>query len=150
MLKRKTALTNPKVYRDYEVIDIYDAGIELKGSEVKSIRLGKASLQGSYCGFKKNELFVFNFHISPYQVGSAFNPDPLRPKKLLLKRNQLDRIFGIFSRGAVNILPLEVYFDEKNLAKMKIGLCKHLKKYDKREMIKRKDIERQIRREIKW
>lgn len=146
---KKIVIRNPKVRHDFEIIDEYEAGIELKGSEVKSLRLSKGNIKGAFGLFKGNELYLYNFHISPYQMSSPYKTIPDRPKKLLLHRHQLKRIYGAITQKGFSIVPTDVYFNNRGIAKVTIALVKPLRKYDKREILRRRDIEREIRKEIK-
>ena len=141
--------TNKKAYHDYFVIETYEAGIELFGTEVKSIRQGKINLKDSWCEVKNGEIFANGVHISPYDHGNIFNRDPLRKKKLLLHKKEILKLFSLTKTQGYAIIPLEVYF-VKGKAKMKIGLCKGKKLYDKRETQAKKDAERDIALSIRY
>lgn len=138
--------TNRKAKRDYEIIDTYEAGIELKGSEIKSIRDHRVNIDDSFCLVENGEIFVHNMHISPYSASSIFRPDPDRKRKLLLHRKEIDRIAGQVARKGFTIIPLKVYLKNGRWCKVEIGICKGKKQYDKREDIKKKDIELEMRR----
>ena len=144
----KTVSTNKKAYHDYFILENIEAGIELFGTEVKSIRAGKINLKDSWCSFKNGEVFANGMHISPYEMGNIFNRDPLRPKKLLLHKKEINRLFGQTKQQGLTLIPLSVYFS-KGKAKVKLGLCKGKKLYDKRETAARKDAERQAERALK-
>lgn len=124
--------TNKKAYHDYFVEETYEAGIELFGTEVKSVRQGKINLKDSWCSIDDGEIFANGVHISPYDHGNIFNRDPLRKKKLLMHRREIDKLFGLTKQQGYAIIPLKVYF-VKGKAKMQIGLCKGKKLYDKRD-----------------
>jgi SsrA-binding protein len=145
----KLVANNKKAYHDYFVIETYEAGIELFGTEVKSIRQGKINLKDSWCEVKNGEIFANGVHISPYDHGNIFNRDPLRKKKLLLHKKEILKLFSLTKTQGYAIIPLEVYF-VKGKAKMKIGLCKGKKLYDKRETQAKKDAERDIARSIRY
>lgn len=144
----KTVSTNKKAYHDYFILENIEAGIELFGTEVKSIRAGKINLKDSWCSFKNGEVFANGMHINPYEMGNIFNRDPLRPKKLLLHKKEINRLFGQTKQQGLTLIPLSVYFS-KGKAKVKLGLCKGKKLYDKRETAARKDAERQAERALK-
>lgn len=137
--------TNKKAYHDYFVLETLEAGIELFGTEVKSIRAGKVNLKDSWCSFKNGEVFANGMHISPYEQGNIFNRDPLRPKKLLLHRREINRLFGQTKQQGLTLIPLNIYF-KKGKAKTQLGLCKGKKLYDKREDAARKDAAREAQR----
>lgn len=145
---QRFAAQNKKAFHDYFVLETYEAGIELFGTEVKSIRQGRLNLKDSWCGVDKGELFVYGMHISPYEQGNIFNRDPLRPKKLLMHKREIMKLFGEFQQKGLAIIPLSVYF-KKGKAKMSIGLCKGKKTYDKREAIAKKTSLREAERELR-
>ncbi len=139
---------NKKAYFDYFIEDKYEAGIELYGTEVKSIRMGKVSIKESYIKIDKNEVFIYNMHISPYEKGNIFNRDPIRVRKLLLHRSEINKLAGKISEKGYTIVPLQVYI-KHGLAKIEIGLGKGKKNYDKRDDIAKKDQRREHEREFK-
>ena len=139
---------NRKARHDYFVIETYEAGIELFGTEVKSLRAGGCNLKDSYCEIDKGEMFALGVHISPYEQGNIFNREPLRPKKLLLHKAEIMKLTGIVSREGYTLVPLSLYFKGSRV-KMAIGLCKGKKNYDKREDIARRDADRDIERAMK-
>jgi len=138
--------TNRKAYRDYEVLESLEAGIELKGSEVKSLRQKKLNLDDSFARFEGNEVFLYNAHISHYTEASYLNVDPDRPRKLLLHKKQIQRIFGRLTQKGLTLIPLKAYFNSKGFAKVELALCKGKKLYDKRQDIKKRETDREIRR----
>ncbi|HDN85097.1 MAG TPA: SsrA-binding protein SmpB [Candidatus Aerophobetes bacterium] len=138
---------NKKVKHEYEILESYEAGIVLKGSEVKSIREGRVSFTDSFVRIKNGEVWLCNLHIAPYS-SSTENHDPKRDRKLLLHKKQITRLAGILSQRGLTLLPLRIYF-KKNRAKVEVVLVKGKRKYDKREKLKRKDMEREMKREIK-
>ena len=150
MAAEKTApvAQNKKAYHDYFVLEEYEAGIELFGTEVKSIRKGKVNLKDSWCNIVGGEIFANNMHISPYEQGNIFNRDPLRPKRLLMHKKEINRLYGTVKQEGLALIPLSVYF-VKGKAKLKIGLCKGKKIYDKREAAAKKDAVRNIERAVK-
>lgn len=146
--KNSPFIQNKKAYHDYFVLEEYEAGIELFGTEVKSIRQGKINLKDSWCSIVKGEIFANNMHISPYEHGNIFNRDPLRVKRLLMHKKEISRLYGTTKQEGLALIPLSVYF-KKGKAKMKIGLCKGKKLHDKRETAAKKDAARNIERAIK-
>ncbi len=139
---------NKKAWHDYFVDEKLEAGVELYGTEVKSLRLGAVNLKDSYCSFKNGEIFALGVHISPYEKGNIFNREPLRPKKLLLHKREILRLAGKSAEKGYSVIPLSLYFS-KGRVKMEIGLCRGKKLYDKREDIAKKDANRDIERHMK-
>ena len=139
---------NRKARHDYFVIETYEAGIELFGTEVKSLRAGGCNLKDSYCDVDGGELFALGVHISPYEQGNIFNKNPLRPKKLLMHKAEIMKLTGLVSREGYTLVPLSLYFKGPRV-KMAVGLCKGKKNYDKREDIARRDADRDIERAMK-
>lgn len=139
---------NKKAYHDFFVLEKLEAGIELFGTEVKSIRQGKINLKDSWCFVKDGEMFVNGMHISPYEQGNIFNRDPLRTKKLLLHKREIKRLYSQVKQEGLAIVPLSVYF-LKGRAKVEIGLCKGKKLYDKRAVAAQKDAKRDIERSMR-
>lgn len=144
----KTVAQNKKAYHDYFVEETYEAGLELYGTEVKSIREGRVNLKDSWCHIKDGEIFANGMHISPYEKGNIFNRDPLRPKRLLMHKREINKLFGLTKQQGYAIIPLSVYF-VKGRAKLKIGLCKGKKLYDKREDAAKKAANRDIERSMR-
>ena len=144
----KIIADNRKARHDYYVIESFEAGIELFGTEVKSLRAGGVNLKDSYCEIDKGELFALGVHISPYEQGNIFNKDPLRPKKLLMHRREIMRLAGLVSRDGYTLVPLSLYF-KGSYVKMALGLCKGKKLYDKRDDIAKRDADRVIERQMK-
>ncbi|HLA49678.1 MAG TPA: SsrA-binding protein SmpB [Thermodesulfovibrionia bacterium] len=140
--------TNRKAYHDYFIEETYEAGITLLGTEVKSLREGKANLKDSYALIKGNEIFLLNCHISPYSHGNIQNHDPLRTRKLLLHRKEINKLWGKLTQKGLTLIPLKIYF-KKGKAKVEIGLCKGKKQYEKREVLKEKEARREIERHLK-
>ena len=145
----KIIVTNRKAYRDYEVLESIESGIELKGSEVKSLRAGKINLDDSFARSEKEEIFLYNAHISHYTEASYLNVDPDRPRKLLLHKNQIQRIIGKLTQKGLTLVPLKIYFNDRGFVKVELALCKGKKLYDKRESIKRRETDREMRRAVK-
>ena len=141
----KIIAQNKKAYHDYFVLEKLEAGIELFGTEVKSIRQGKINLKDSWCFVKDGEMFVNGMHISPYEHGNIFNRDPLRTKRLLLHKKEIRRLYSQVKQDGLSIVPLSVYFT-KGRAMVEIGLCKGKKLYDKRDVAAKKDAQRNIDR----
>lgn len=139
----KTVAQNRKAYHDYFVLEKLEAGIELFGTEVKSVRAGKINLKDSWCFVKDGEMLVNGMHISPYEQGNIFNRDPLRTKRLLLHKKEIRRLYALVKQDGLAIVPLSVYF-KNGRAKVEIGLCKGKKLYDKREVAAKKDAQRNI------
>ena len=139
---------NRKARHDYFVIETYEAGIELFGTEVKSLRAGTVNMKDSYCEIDGGEMFALGIHISPYEQGNIFNKDPLRPKRLLLHKSEIMKLTGLVSREGYTLVPLSLYFKGSRV-KMAIGLCKGKKLYDKREDIARRDANRDMERAMK-
>lgn len=139
---------NRKARHDYFVIETYEAGIELFGTEVKSLRAGGCNLKDSYCEIDGGEMFALGVHISPYEQGNIFNREPLRPKKLLLHKAEIMKLTGLVAREGYTLVPLSLYFKGSRV-KMAVGLCKGKKNYDKREDIARRDADRDIERAMK-
>ena len=145
---KKIIAQNKKAYHDYFVIETYEAGIALYGTEVKSVRNGRVNLKDSFCSFKEGELYALGFHISPYEQGNRFNRDPMREKKLLMHKAELRKLFGLLTREGYTLVPLSLYFS-RGRVKMEIGLCKGKKLYDKRESIAKNEANREIERTVK-
>lgn len=144
----KTIAENRKARHDYFVDEVYEAGISLYGTEVKSLRRGTVNLKDSYCEIDKGELFALGVHISPYEEGNIFNRDPLRPRKLLMHKREIMKLTGLVARDGFTLVPLSLYFKGSHV-KMAIGLCRGKKLYDKREDMARKDANREIERRMK-
>ena len=134
----KLISNNKKAYFDYFIEDKYEAGISLHGTEVKSLRMGKCSIKEAFIRIEKGEVYVYNMHISPYEKGNIFNKDPLRPKKLLLHKSEINKIAGSLATKGYTLVPLQVYF-KGSLVKVEIGLARGKKLYDKRQDIAKKD-----------
>ena len=141
-------IQNRKVNFDYEIIDTFEAGIVLTGTEIKSIRLGKCNLKDSYAIIKNNEIFILNMHISQYEQGNRFNHEETRTRKLLMHKKEILKLRDKLDIEGFTLVPIKLYF-KGNKAKLMLGLAKGKKNYDKRETIKKKDIERQIARDLK-
>ena len=144
----KLVANNKKAYHDYFIEDKYETGIALHGTEVKSLRMGKCSIKESFIRIEGGEVFIYGMHISPYEKGNIFNKDPLRPKKLLLHRSEINKMTGRIAEKGYTLVPLQVYF-KGSLAKVEIGLAKGKKLYDKRADIAKKDQKREAEKEFK-
>ncbi len=141
-------IQNRKVNFDYEIIDTFEAGIVLTGTEIKSIRLGKCNLKDSYAIIKNNEIFILNMHISQYEQGNRFNHEETRTRKLLMHKKEILKLRDKLEIDGFTLVPIKLYF-KGSKAKLLIGLAKGKKNYDKRESIKKKDIERQLAKDLK-
>lgn len=144
----KTVAQNKKAWHDYFVEEKYEAGIELFGTEVKSIRAGAVNLKDSYCDIKNGEIFVVGMHISPYEHGNIYNRDPLRKRKLLMHKKEILKLHGLVAQKGVALIPLALYFSGSHV-KMEVGLCRGKKLYDKRDSAAQKDADREIDRRMK-
>lgn len=144
----KTISENRKARHEYFVLESMETGIELMGTEVKSLRLGQVNLKDSWCSIDKGELFIKGMHISPYEKGNIFNRDPMRVRKLLMHRKEINRLFGKVKQDGLTLIPLSLYF-KGSMVKVQLGLCKGKKLYDKREDAAKKDAKRQIERAVK-
>ena len=140
--------SNKKAYHDYFIEDKYEAGIALHGTEVKSIRMGRVSVKESYIRIERGEALLYGMHISPYEKGNLFNRDPLRVRKLLLRRAEINKIAGKLQLQGFTLVPLTVYL-KGNLVKLEIGVARGKKLYDKRESIAKKDMQREAERDFK-
>lgn len=148
-LQREINIKNKKARFEYELLDSYDAGIQLFGTEIKSIRMGKASISESFCQFKDGELYIINMFVDEYDWGTHFNHKTRRDRKLLLKKNELKKLERKTKETGLTIVATSLYINSKGLAKLKIYLARGKKLYDKRETIKRKDLRRDLDRIIK-
>ena len=144
----KLIANNKKAYHDYFIEDTYEAGISLHGTEVKSLRMGKCSVKESFVRIENGEVFIYGMHISPYEKGNIFNKDPLRVRKLLLHRYEINKLKGKIQEKGYTLVPLQVYF-KGSLVKVEIGLARGKKLYDKRDDLAKKDAKREIDRAFK-
>ena len=147
-IEGKIIADNRKARHDYFVIETYEAGLELFGTEVKSLRAGNVNLKDSYCDIDNGELFAIGMHISPYEQGNIFNKDPLRPKKLLMHKREIMKLTGLVSREGYTLVPLSLYFKGSRV-KMALGLCKGNKLYDTRDTAAKRDADRTIEKAMK-
>lgn len=145
---QKLIANNKKAYHDYFIDETYEAGVALHGTEVKSMRMGKCSIKESFIRIENGEVFVYGMHVSPYEKGNIFNKDPLRVKKLLLHKYEINKLAGKVAEKGYTLVPLQVYFKEGKV-KVEIGLARGKKLYDKRESIAKKDVRRETEREFK-
>jgi len=145
----KVIAKNSKAYFNYEIIDSYEAGISLLGSEVKSIREGRISLKESYAEIKGGEVFLMSCHISPYEAANRFNHDPLRERKLLLHRREIKRLTGKIKEKGLTLVPTRVFLNDKGKIKVEIALARGKRSYQKREAIKERDRDREMKAELK-
>ena len=145
---KKLIANNKKAYHDYFILEKYEAGLVLHGTEVKSLRMGKCSIKESFIRIENGEVFIYGMHISPYEKGNIFNKDPLRVKKLMLHKAEINKLIGKTKEKGMAIVPLKVYF-KGSLVKVEIGLAKGKKLYDKRQDIAKKDQQREASRDFK-
>ena len=144
----KLIAKNPVAYHNYTINDTVEAGIVLTGTEIKSIRAGKVNLKDSYVVIKNSEAFIYGMHISPYEHGNIFNKDPLRNRKLLLNKREINKLLGLTTQKGMSLIPIKLYF-KNSFVKLELGVGKGKKLYDKREDIAKKDAERKIQRTLK-
>ena len=143
-------VTNRKAFKDFDVLETVECGVELKGSEVKSIRDGKINLNDSFARLDKGQFFLYNSHISPYAQASYMNVEPTRVRKLLLHKKQITRLTGQLTQKGLTLVPLKVYFNARGFAKIELALCKGKKLYDKREDLKKRETDLEMRRAMKF
>lgn len=144
----KLIAKNPTAYHNYSIENTIEAGIVLTGTEIKSIRNGKINLKDTYVNIKDGEVFVYGMHISPYEFGNIYNKDPLRTRKLLLNRREIDKLFGMIKQKGISLVPTKMYF-KGNKVKVEVGIGKGKKLFDKREDMAKKDAEMKIKRALK-
>jgi SsrA-binding protein len=145
----KIIATNRKAHRDYQIFEVYEAGVELKGNEVKSLRTKGCSLEESFGRIEYNELFLYNLHIPEYEKSFYFKPNPKRTRKLLLHRKEINRLIGLVAQRGFTLIPLRLYFNEKGIAKVELALAKGKLLYDKRRKLKEEIAEKETRRALK-
>ena len=138
---------NPTARHNYEIIDTLEAGIVLCGTEIKSIRNGKANLKDSYANIKNGELYIYNLHISPYEFGNIYNKDPLRDRKLLVSKREINKLVGLIKQKGYSLVPISLYF-KNNFVKVELGIGKGKKLYDKRQDIAKRDAEIRMRKQM--
>ena len=144
----KIIATNKKARHDYFIDEVYEAGMELKGTEVKSLRAARTNLRDAYVQIKNGEAFVYNMHISPYEQGNIFNTEPMRTRRLLLHKREIMKLFGLVMQKGYTLVPLSVYLKQGRI-KLEVGLCRGKKLYDKRDSIAKHDADREIERRLK-
>ena len=144
----KIVAKNPIAYHNFNIEDKFEVGIVLTGTEIKSIRAGKVNLKDSYAGFKDGECFIYSMHISPYEHGNIYNKDPLRDRKLLLNKKEIQKLFGKCKQDGYSLIPISLYF-KGNIIKLELGLGKGKKLYDKRQDIAKKDAERRMQKALR-
>ncbi len=145
----QTIATNKKAFRDFFFTDKWECGIELKGGEVKSIRAGKVNFKDTFARVEEDEVFLYNLHIDQYKQASYMNEEPDRPRKLLLHKREIKKIFGIVSQKNVVVVPTKIYFNNRGLVKVEVALGTGKKRYDKRQTIQKRNIDRDLRRAVK-
>lgn len=143
----KLIAKNPTARHNYTIEDTLETGIVLSGTEIKSIRNGKVNLKDSYAGIKNGELYIYNLHISPYEFGNIYNKDPLRDRKLLVSRREINKLFGLIKQKGYSLVPISLYF-KGNFVKVELGIGKGKKLYDKRQDIAKKDAQRRMLRNV--
>lgn len=144
--KRKVIRENKKAFHNYEILDRHEAGIALMGSEVKSLRDGRVSIEESFCKFRGEELYLVNMDISPYKAAALMNHEPKRARKLLMHKSELRRLLGKMRERRFTMVPLKIYFNDKGLAKVEVALARGKTQYDKRRALKERELERKLRR----
>ena len=144
----KLIAKNPVAYHNYTINDKLEAGLVLTGTEIKSIRAGKVNLKDAYVNIKNSEAFIYGMHISPYEHGNIFNKDPLRTRKLLLNKREINKLIGYINQKGMSLVPIKLYF-KNNFVKLELGIGKGKKLYDKREDIAKKEAQRKIQRTLK-
>ena len=149
MQEKKLVANNKKARHDFFIEDTYEAGIVLTGTEIKSVRMGKVNIKESYAKVRNGEVFILGMHISPYEQGNIFNVDPLRERKLLLNRREINKIEVATTVKGKTLVPLKVYINENGLAKMEIGIAQGKKNYDKRADIAKRDADRRMQKAIR-
>lgn len=148
MKQKKLIASNKKARHDYFIEEVYEAGIALTGTEIKSIRQGRVNLKESFAKVENGELVIYQMHISPYEQGNRFNVDPVRPRKLLLHRQEIRKLIGYTTLKGLTLVPLSIYINEKGLAKIELAVARGKKLYDKRESTAKRDAERRIEQAV--
>ncbi len=149
MGQRKLLASNKKARHDYFIEEVYEAGLALTGTEIKSVRQGRLNLKESYAKIQGGEVFIYNMHISPYEQGNRYNVDPLRERKLLLHKQEIRKLIGYTTQKGLTLVPLQVYLNDRGLVKMEIAVARGKKLYDKREDMAKKDAGRRMERMMK-
>ncbi len=145
----KVIATNRQAFRDFTVLETMECGIELEGSEVKSLRAGRINFKDSFARVENKEIILYNTHISPYEQASYLNVEPTRPRRLLLHKNQINKLMGRVLQRGFTLVPLKAYFNDRGFAKIELALCKGKKLFDRRESIKRREADLEVRRALK-
>ena len=148
-MSKKIITNNKKARHDYFIEDSYEAGIALTGTEIKSIRQGHVSLRESFAKVRDGEVFLYGMNVTPYEQGNIHNVDPIRPRKLLLNKREIRKIDSVIAQQGLALIPLNLYLNEKGLAKIELGIAKGKKKYDKRDTIAKRDADRRMQKSIK-
>jgi len=147
--QRKLIANNKKARHDYFIDEVYEAGIVLTGTEIKSVRQGKVNLKESYAKIDNGEVIIYNMHISPYEQGNRYNTDPMRERKLLLHKQEVRKLIGYTTQKGLTIVPLKLYLNERGLAKMELAVARGKKLFDKRDDIAKKDADRRMEQQMK-
>ena len=148
-MNKKLIAKNPTAYHNYTIEDKLEAGLVLSGTEIKSIRTGKVNLKDTYATIKNGEVYIIGMHISPYEHGNIFNKDPLRDRKLLLNKREINKLYGLIKQKSYSLIPISLYF-KGSIVKLELGIGKGKKLYDKRQDIAKKDAQRRIRQQIAY
>ncbi|MFA5038554.1 MAG: SsrA-binding protein SmpB [Candidatus Omnitrophota bacterium] len=148
-MEERVIATNRKLYRDYEVLETFECGIELKGSEVKSLREAKATIDDAFGRIEASQVYLYNCHIQPYEKASYFKEEATRPRRLLLHKPQIRKLIGQITQRGFTLAPYKLYFNSKGLVKVAMSLVRGKKSYDRREDIKKRDTDREMRRSIR-
>lgn len=149
MTQKKILANNKKAKHDYFIEETYEAGMVLKGTEIKAMRMGKLNLKDSYAKVENGDVMIYSMHISPYEKGNIYNTDPLRPRKLLLNKREIRKLLGYTTQEGLTLIPLKVYLNSKGLAKMELAVAKGKKLYDKRDDMAKKDANRRMEQHMK-
>lgn len=149
MKEKKLIASNKKARHDYFIEDVYETGMVLTGTEIKSIRKGKINIKESYAKIENGELIIYGMHISPYEQGNRFNVDPLRPRKLLLHKQEIRKLIGLTTIKGLTLVPLNVYINQQGRAKMELAVARGKKNYDKRDDIAKKDADRKMQQAVR-
>ena len=149
MKQKKLIASNKKARHDYFIEETYETGIVLTGTEIKSIRRGRASIKEGYAKVENGEMILYGMNISPYEQGNRFNVDPLRPRKLLMHKQEIRKLIGYTTQKGLTLVPLNLYINEKGLAKLELGVARGKKNYDKREDIAKRDAERRMQQAVR-
>lgn len=149
MRQRKLLANNKKARHDYFIDEVYEAGIVLTGTEIKSMRQGKVNLKESYAKIENGEVLIYNMHVSPYEQGNRYNVDPIRPRKLLLHKQEIRKLIGYTTQKGLTLVPLQIYLNGRGLVKLELAVARGKKLYDKREDLAKKDADRRMEKEMK-